>query len=162
MATTEVILREKIQNLGAEADVVSVRRGFARNYLLPQGKAYEATPGNLRQIEALKVARAAREAEELKEAERIASKLKRIKFRQELHTGESGKAFGSITVSDVAKAITEETGETVDRHDIDLPQPIKSTGNYDIPVSLHPDVKFDLRLRVEAVGASQDEEAEKS
>ncbi len=150
MAFTEVILREKIENLGAEADVVKVRRGFARNFLLPQGKAYEATRGNLRQIESLRKARAEREAQELAAAEALASKLKRIKFRQELKTGEEGKAFGSITVNDIVKAIEEKTGEKIDRHAIHLEKPIKQTGAFDIPVKLHPDVKFDLRLRVDA------------
>ncbi len=152
MAHSEVILREKIVNLGAEADVVKVRRGYARNYLIPQGKAYEATKGNLRQIEALKIARSQREAEELQEAEKVASKIKRVKFQLELATGESGKAFGSITVNDLVKAIEEKTGEKLDRHAIQLERPIKSTGSFDIPVKLHHDVTFDLRLRVDAQG----------
>lgn len=160
MAHTEIILRTHIKGLGAEADVVKVRRGYARNFLIPLGKAFEATPGNLRQIEGLKKARAARETEERAAAERIASKLKRVKFKLQIQTGESGKAFGSITVTDIANAILDQAGETVDRHQIQLEHSIKGTGNFDIPVRLHPDVTFELRLRVSAVGAPDDEAAE--
>ena len=158
MANTEVILREHIKGLGSEADVVKVRTGYARNFLIPQGKAFEATSGNLRHIEALKAIRATREAEERNAADRVASKLKRIKFNLELNTGESGKAFGAITVSDIAKAILDQTGETIDRHQIQLAQPIKGTGNFDIPVRLHSEVTFELRLRVVAAGADVPEE----
>ncbi|MEM0968690.1 MAG: 50S ribosomal protein L9 [Verrucomicrobiota bacterium] len=156
MATTEVILREKITGLGAEADVVKVRRGYARNFLIPQGKAYEATRGNLRQLENLQALRAQREGEELREAERIATKVKRVKFELELQTGASGKAFGSITVIDLVSAIQEKTGEAVDRHAISLDKPIKSTGSFNIPVKLHQDVKFDLRLFVKSANDTED------
>ncbi|MFT5467754.1 MAG: large subunit ribosomal protein L9 [Verrucomicrobiales bacterium] len=155
MAHTEVILREKITNLGAEADVVKVRRGYARNFLLPQGKAFEATKGNLRNIESLKIARGRREAEEMAQAESQASKIKRQKFVLELATGEQGKAFGSITVNDLVKAVAEKTGIDIDRHAIKLDKPIKSTGKFDIPVKLHADVEFDLRLTVEAKGGEK-------
>ncbi len=162
MSQTKVILREKIQGLGAEADVVQVKHGYARNFLIPKGKAYEATKGNLRQIEALKTARARREADELDAAEKIASKVKRTKIDLELATGETGKAFGSITVNDLVRAIEERTGESIDRHAIHLDKPIKSTGNFDVPVKLHPDVTFDLRVKVAAKGGeakTEDEEA---
>ena len=106
MPTTQVILKEKIKGLGAEADVVKVKRGFARNFLLPQGKAYEATKGNLRYTERLKAVRAEREAKETLEAEKLAAKLKKLKLKLTLSTGQGGKAFGSITTIDIAKAIT--------------------------------------------------------
>ena len=108
MATTQVILKEKIKGLGAEADVVKVKRGFARNFLLPQGRAYEATKGNLRHTERLKAVRAEREAKELAEAEKIATKLRKLKLKMTLATGQGGKSFGSITTMDIAKAISEE------------------------------------------------------
>ncbi|MEM1296079.1 MAG: 50S ribosomal protein L9 [Verrucomicrobiota bacterium] len=157
MSNTKIILREKIEGLGAEADVVQVRHGYARNFLIPKGKAFEATRGNLRQIESLKAARAKREAEELNAAEKLASKVKRTKINLELATGETGKAFGSITVIDLVKAIEEQAGETIDRHAIELSKPIKTTGSFDVPVKLHPDVSFDLRVRVDAKGAAEPE-----
>ena len=156
MALTEVILREKIHNLGAEADVVKVRRGHARNYLIPEGKAFEATKGNLRHLASLKESRARREAEELNQAESQASKIKRQKFVLELATGEQGKAFGSITVNDLVKAIHDKTGFDIDRHAIKLEKPIKNTGKFNIPVRLHPDVLFEMRLTVEAKGGDDE------
>ncbi|MDB4369918.1 50S ribosomal protein L9, partial [Akkermansiaceae bacterium] len=108
MALTEVILREKIDNLGAEADVVKVKAGFARNFLIPAGKAYEATKGNLRQIENLQVARAKRETEELNEAQELASKISRMKPKFTLDVGKNGKAFGSVTTIDIHKALEDK------------------------------------------------------
>ena len=160
MATTDVILREKIDNLGAEADVVTVKRGFARNFLIPSGKAYEATAGNLRQIEHLKQARAQREAEELAEAEKIATKLRKTKISLELSIGQGGKAFGSITNADIAKAIEEKTKIEIDRHHIVLDKPIKSTGDFDVPVKVHTDIEVSLSVKVKA--EKEDEETEET
>ena len=157
MATVEVILREKVEKLGAEADVVSVKRGFARNYLLPKGMAYEATKGNLRQIENLKRVRAVREAEELAEAEKLAARVKKHRLNLELATGQGGKAFGSITTIDLQKAIKTASGVDVDRHDIELDKPIKTTGKFDISVKLHPQVTAIAKLTVKA--KSDEEEA---
>ena len=159
MATVDVILREKVDKLGAEADVVSVKRGFARNYLLPQGKAYEATKGNLRQIENLKKVRAVREAEELAEAEKLAARVKKHRLNLELATGQGGKAFGSITTIDLQKAIKAASGVDVDRHDIELEKPIKTTGKFDIPVKLHPEVTAIAKLTVKAKSDEEEEAA---
>ncbi len=160
MATVQVILKEKIQNLGAEADVVKVRRGFARNFLVPQGKAYEATKGNLRQIENLKKVRAEREAAELAEAQKIAGKLKKLKLKLTLATGQGGKAFGSITTIDIAKAVQDESGIEIDRHLIQLEKPIKGTGSFEIPVKLHSEIDCFLKLTVAAEEAAAEEGAE--
>lgn len=162
MANVQVILKEKIKGLGAEADVVAVKRGFARNFLLPQGKAYEATKGNLRHTEHLKSIRAEREAKELAEAEKIASKLRKAKIRMTIATGQTGKAFGSITTMDIAKAVTEQTGVEIDRHQLHLDRPIKHTGNFEVPLKLHADMAVDIKLIVTAAGEeakSEEEEA---
>ena len=135
MAQTEVILREKIDNLGAEADVVTVKAGFARNFLIPTGRAYEATKGNLRQIENLQVARAKRETEELNVAQELASKISRMKPKFTLDVGKNGKAFGSVTTIDIHKAL-EDKGVSIDRTAIQLNKPIKSTGKSDVEVKL--------------------------
>lgn len=153
MALTEVILREKIDNLGAEADVVKVKAGFARNFLIPAGKAYEATKGNLRQIENLQVARAKRETEELNEAQELASKISRMKPKFTLDVGKNGKAFGSVTTIDIHKAL-EDKGISIDRTAIQLDKPIKSTGKSDIEVKLHADVTTSLTITVEATEAA--------
>jgi len=150
MATTEVILREKVKGIGSEADVVKVRRGFARNFLLPQGKAFEATKGNLRHIEELKKQRAIREADELADAESAATKLKKLRLSLTLSIGQGGKAFGSITTSDIADVIAEKSKLKIDRHQLQLDKPIKSLGSFDIPVKLHPDVPAIVTIRVKA------------
>lgn len=149
MALTEVILREKIDNLGSEADVVKVKAGFARNFLIPSGKAYEATKGNLRQIENLQAARAKRETEELNEAQELASKISRMKPKFTLDVGKNGKAFGSVTSIDLHKAL-EEKGASIDRTAIQLNKPIKSTGKTDVEIKLHADVTTSVTVTVEA------------
>jgi len=150
MATVDVILKEKIEGLGAEADVVQVKRGFARNFLLPQGRAYEATKGNLRHVEHLEEMRAKREAEELAEAENAATRLKKLRLSTELSIGQGGKAFGSITSSDVADLIREKSKLDIDKAQLELDGPIKTTGSFDIPVKLHPDVEASVTVRVKA------------
>ncbi len=164
MPNTQVILKEQIKGLGAEADVVSVKRGFARNFLVPQGKAYEATKGNLRHTERLRAVRAEREAKEIAEAEKLAAKLKKVKLKLTLATGQGGKAFGSITTIDIAKAITEATKLEIDRHMIVLEKPIKSTGNFEIAVKLGHEITVTIKLAVSAAGApapaDSDEDAE--
>lgn len=156
MALTQVILKEKIKNLGAEADVVKVRRGFARNFLVPQGKAFEATPANLKHVATLKEARAKREAEELIEVEKLSAKLKKLKLKLTLNTGASGKAFGSITNIDIAKAVKADSGIDLDRHAIELDKPIKTTGKHEINVKLGYDVTCFLKLTVVAEGSAED------
>ena len=136
MATTEVILRTKIQNFGAEADVVKVKSGFARNFLVPQGKAYEATEANKKHLEELTTARAKRETEELNEAEKVSSKIKKLKPVFNLETGATGKSFGSVTSMDIHKKL-EESGIEIDRHTIKLDKPIKSTGTHEVDIRLH-------------------------
>ncbi len=163
MATTQVILKEKIKGLGAEADVVKVKRGFARNFLLPQGKAYEASQGNLRYTERLKAVRAEREAKEHAEVEKIASKLRKLKLKLTLTTGQGGKSFGAITTADIAKGINEQANVEVDRHQIVLERPIKNTGAFEIEVKLGYEVNVTVKLTVTAAGetaAEGDEAAE--
>ena len=101
MPNTEVILTAKIESLGAEADIVKVKAGYARNFLVPRGLALEVTPATLKRLNLLKAKRAEREAKELNEAEDLARKINKLKITLELETGETGKAFGSITAQDI-------------------------------------------------------------
>jgi large subunit ribosomal protein L9 len=149
MALAQVILREKIEGLGAEADVVKVRAGYARNFLIPQGKAFEATKGNLRQIESLKAARSRREAEELSTAQELATKISKIRPKFTLEVGQSGKAFGSVTTIDIHKEL-EASGIEIDRTAIQLDKPIKKTGKTEVDIKLHADVATVLTVNVEA------------
>lgn len=161
MANTSVILREKIDNIGAEADVVEVRAGFARNFLIPQGKAYEASEENLKHIADLKTARAEREATELNLANDLAARIKKLKLKLELETGQGGKAFGAITNQDIAKKL-EESGIEIDRHSIVLDKPIKSGGSYDIDIKLHSDISAKLTVNVETTSVEAAESDEDS
>ena len=154
MAATEVILREKIQGLGAEADVVKVKAGFARNFLIPTGKAYEATKGNLNQIENLQRSRVAREAEELAEAHTLAGKIGKLKPKFTLEIGANGKAFGSVTSIDIQKSL-QEKGYEVDRTAIQLAKPIKTSGKTDVEIKLHADVATSVTVTVEAPEAAE-------
>ncbi len=165
MAHTEIILTEKIGSLGAEADVVKVKRGYARNFLIPRGKALEVTPATLKRINLLKGKRAEREGRELNEAEELARKINKLKITLELETGESGKAFGSITATDLAERLKAELGGNIeiDRHKIHLDKPIKETGPHEVQIKLHADVVAKLNVTVKAKGAEEkaEEPAEK-
>lgn len=156
MATAQVILKEKIEGLGAEADVVKVRAGYARNYLVPQGKAYEATKANLRHVEALNSARAQREAEELEIAQGVATKISKIKPSFTLSTGQGGKAFGSVTSIDIHKKL-EEAGIEIDRTAIQLDKPIKKSGKTEVEIKLNAQVYATLTITVDAGDVAQDE-----
>ena len=148
MATTEVILREKITGLGSEADVVKVKAGYARNYLIPKGKAFEATKGNLRNLESLQAKRAQRETEELAEAQELAGKISRLKPKFTLETGQGGKAFGSITSMDIHKEL-EDKGISLERTAIKLDKPLKRSGQSDVEIKLHAEVTTTLTVTVE-------------
>lgn len=155
MANAQVILKEKIAGLGAEADVVKVRAGYARNFLIPQGKAFEASKSNLRHVEALKTSRAAREAEELVGLQEIAVKIAKLKPKFTLSTGQGGKAFGSVTNIDIHKEL-EAAGIVIDRHTIELDKPVKKSGKTEVQIRLHPDVIATLTISVDA-GAEEAE-----
>lgn len=149
MANAQVILKEKIAGLGAEADVVKVRAGYARNFLIPQGKAYEANRSNLRHVEALKVGRARREAEEILTFQELATQINKLKPKFTLSTGQGGKAFGSVTSMDIHKHL-EENGIVIDRHAIELEKPVKKSGKTDVTVRLHAQVSATLTISVDA------------
>ena len=156
MPTTEVILTDNVPGLGAEADVVKVRRGYARNYLLPRGKAYEVTPAALRQLDTLKKKRAEREANELNEAEELARKIGKARLTFTLATGESGKAFGSITAQDIVTRMKNELGLEIDRHKVVLERPIKDTGEHEVAIKLHHDVIAQFKFDVKSAEESRD------
>ncbi len=151
MALTEVILTENIVPLGAEADIVKVRRGYARNYLLPQGKALEANAGSMRAINHLKGKRAEREGRELNEAEELASRINKLRINLTLDTGEAGKAFGSITAKDLTEKVEQELQNvTLPKHAVVLDKGIKESGDHEVPVKIHPDVTAKLKVKVTA------------
>jgi large subunit ribosomal protein L9 len=159
MANAQVILKQKIEGLGAEADVVKVRAGYARNFLIPNGLAYEASRTNLRHIEALKAERARREAEELLEAQQTANRIAKLKPKFELSTGQGGKAFGSVTSIDIHKEL-EAAGISVERHSIELEKPIKKSGKSEVVIKLHSQVSATLTITVAAGEASDADQSD--
>ncbi|HEY8901545.1 MAG TPA: 50S ribosomal protein L9 [Chthoniobacterales bacterium] len=151
MAHTEVILTTNLQPLGAEADIVRVRRGYARNFLVPQGKALEVSKGALRSLNHLKQKRAEREAREVTAAEELASRINKLKLTLELETGSQGKAFGSITAKDLTEKLEAELKDvTLPKHAVQLEKGIKESGEHEISVRLHPDVTAKLKVTVAA------------
>jgi large subunit ribosomal protein L9 len=145
----EVILREDIKTLGRAGEMVRVKPGYARNYLLPQGLAYEATEGNKKRVAAESRVRAARDHAERADAERAAATLGEVTLTLTGKAGEEGKLFGSITSQDIAEALASQ-GHTVDRRRIELEHPIKTTGAHMVTVRLHPEVHAQLRVTVVA------------
>ena len=143
----DVILREDVEKLGAAGDVVSVKDGYARNYLLPRGLAYPATDGNKRRLEAEQKSRSRRADVEVARAGEVATRLEAVSLSFSMKAGEGDKLFGSVTTHDIAERLKAE-GFEVDKKAIDLPEPIKALGVYKVPVRLHPDVKPEIRVWV--------------
>ncbi|HVU01561.1 MAG TPA: 50S ribosomal protein L9 [Polyangiaceae bacterium] len=150
-STIQVVLQEDVHNLGKSGDLVKVRPGYARNFLLPRGLAAPATAGNLARVEALRRQAVARVAKELAEAQETAKKLEAVSVKISRAVGEENKMYGSVTSKDVEEAFAG-VGVTIDRKKIDLPEPIKTLGLAEVPIKLHHDVV--AKLRVEVVKAS--------
>lgn len=154
MATTNVLLREDIENLGGRGEVVKVRAGYARNYLLPRGLALLATKGNVKQVDAVKTALLKKVATEKATAEAQAEQMKGIALKFERKAGDEGTLFGSVTSMDIAEALQAQ-GYEIDRKKITLKDAIKSTGNYSVAVKLHRDVTLNVPVTVAAEGATE-------
>ena len=151
----EVILLERVAKLGQMGDVVSVKDGYARNFLLPQGKAMRASDANIAAFETQKAQLEARNLETKKEAESLAEKLDGQKFIVIRSASDSGSLYGSVTTRDAADAATE-AGFSVDRKQVVLTAPIKELGLHTVTVTLHPEVEAEIVLNV----ARSNEEAE--
>lgn len=151
MAHTKILLREDIDDLGVRGDIVRVRAGYARNYLLPRKLAVEATTSNVKAINLERAALLKREAKERSSAEAQAAQLGSIVFEFKRKAGEQGALYGSVTSMDLAEAI-KERGYEVDRHRIHLREPIKRLGEYNVPLRLHREVTIDLQVKVSSEG----------
>jgi large subunit ribosomal protein L9 len=143
----EVILRQAVESLGKPGDVVKVSNGYARNYLLPHGVAFEATPGNLKRIQLERDHLDAAENERREAAQGLATKLEQVQLTFSARVGDEGKLFGSVTSADVAQQL-EAQGFHIEKRQIDLHEPIKALGVYRIPIRLHADVKPEIRVWV--------------
>jgi len=150
MKNLKVILRQDVDKLGAQGEIVTVRPGFARNYLLPRGFAFEATKGNMKVLEGEKARVEHNTKREYLEARRRASQLEAISLTFHARAGEESKLFGSITSSDIAERLNDESGLDfeIDRRSIELDEPIKSLGVFSVPIRLHTDVKPEIKVWV--------------
>jgi large subunit ribosomal protein L9 len=157
MAHTTVLLREDIETVGGRGELVRVRAGYARNYLLPQGIATLATKGNVKQIEQERAALLKKAAIEKATAEAQAEQMESISLEFERKAGEHGTLFGSITSMDIAEAL-QAKGYEIDRRKIALRQPIKETGEYTVNVKLHREVSLPVAVTVIAAGGEIVEE----
>lgn len=151
MANTTVLLREEVDNLGGRGELVKVKAGYARNYLLPQGLASLATKGNLRQIELEREALLKKAAVERSTAEAQAAQMGDIALSFERKAGDHGTLFGSVTSMDIAEAL-QAKGYEIDRRRINLKEAIKETGEYTVNVKLHREVTLAVPVTVTAEG----------
>ena len=154
MSSTTVLLREDIDTLGGRGEVVKVRAGYARNYLLPQGLATLATKGNVKQIEEEREALLKKAAVERSTAEAQKEQMGVIELAFERKAGEGGTLFGSVTSMDIAEALKAK-GYEIDRRRIALRDAIKETGDYTVKVKLHRDVVLDVPVTVTAEGGQE-------
>ena len=154
MATTNVLLREDVENLGGRGDIVKVKAGYARNYLLPRKLAVVATASNVRQIEQERAALLRREARERGSAEAQAEEMSKLRLNFERRVGEHGILYGSVTSMDITEAL-KERGYEVDRRRVLLREPIKEVGDFTVQVRLHRDVSIEIPVTVAAEGSAR-------
>ncbi|HYO62614.1 MAG TPA: 50S ribosomal protein L9 [Pyrinomonadaceae bacterium] len=153
MATTNVLLREDVEHLGARGEIVKVKAGYARNYLLPRKLAVVATAGNVKQIEAERGALLRKEATERSHAEGQAALLGSVRLNFERRVGEHGILYGSVTSMDIAEALRQK-GFEIDRRRITLREPIKETGDFAVAVRLHREVTVEVPVTVAPEGGA--------
>lgn len=143
----EIILKEDVENLGHRGDVVKVAQGYGRNFLLPRNLAIEATPGNKAVIEQMKTSSVRRSAKEKADAELLLQQLDQVELSFTRKTGDNDHLFGSVTGSDIAQAL-EAKGFPIDRRKVQLEEPLKSLGEFLVPVRLHREVTAHVKVTV--------------
>ncbi|GAB3133718.1 50S ribosomal protein L9 [Microbispora hainanensis] len=146
----KLILTTEVSGLGAPGDIVEVKDGYGRNYLIPRGFAIRWTRGAESQVASLKKARASREIRDLGSAKEVAGQLGALKVRLTTRAGESGRLFGSVTTGDIADAVKAAGGPQLDRRRIEIGNAIKSVGTHKVSVRLHPEVAATLDVEVVA------------
>jgi large subunit ribosomal protein L9 len=144
----KLILTQDVPNLGAPGDVVEVKDGYGRNYLVPQGFAILATKGAEKQVATIRRAREVREVRDLDTAKAVQAQLAGLQVTLPARSGEGGRLFGSITTTDVVSAVTAAGGPKLDRRMVTLPSPIKSLGNHTATVKVHPEVEASVAVQV--------------
>ncbi|GAA0940320.1 50S ribosomal protein L9 [Actinocorallia libanotica] len=144
----KLILTQQVAGLGAPGDVVEVKDGYGRNYLVPRGFAIQWSKGAEKQIAVIKKARAAREIATLDQAKEVADSLKGLKVVVKAQSGKSGRLFGAVTAGDIAEAVKTAGGPDLDKRRIEITNPIKTTGAHQVTVRLHPEVSGTVSLNV--------------
>ena len=157
MATQEILLLQPVENLGAEGDTVTVKAGYARNYLLPRKMALPVTQANRKYVESLQARRAAREAKEIAGAEELKAKIEKIEIVFELKTGDEG-VFGAVTSGDLIERFKEK-GIELDKRQLSLYTPAKSLGKHTTKIRLHKEVSFEFEFELKAEGGEETEAA---
>jgi large subunit ribosomal protein L9 len=150
----KVILKEDVKNLGAMGAVVDVKNGYGRNYLIPQNLAVEANPKNIKQFEHQKKIILVKARKVKSAAEDVAGRLSALKLSIEARAGEEDKLFGSVTTMDIAKAISDQ-GIEIDRRKINLEEPIKRLGTYEISIKVHQDVTVSVNVEVKKTDTTE-------
>jgi large subunit ribosomal protein L9 len=146
----KLILTQEVTGLGTPGDVVEVKAGYGRNYLVPRSLAMPWTRGSEQQIEMIKRARSAREIRSLDDAREAASRLAGLKVRLQTRAGQGGRLFGSVSTADIAAAVRSAGGPELDRRKIEVANPIKTIGSHRVSVRLHPEVSATLDVEVTA------------
>lgn len=147
----EIILTQDVKALGKKGDIVKVSDGYARNFIFPKKLGMEATKQNLYDLNMQKAAEEKRLKEILEEAKNQAKKLGELSIKVTIKAGEGGKTFGSVSTKEIAAALKEQHGLDIDKKKLQLGEPIKNAGIYNVPVKLHPQVTAELKVTVEAV-----------
>jgi large subunit ribosomal protein L9 len=147
---TKLILTHEVSNLGEPGDVVTVKDGYARNYLLPRNYAIRWTRGAAKQVDSIRAARDARAIHDREDADAVKAKLESDTINVSVRAGDGGRLFGAVTVGVIADALNEATGANVDKRRIDVGQPIKALGAHQVTVRVHPEVTAQVRLNVVA------------
>ena len=151
MSKTEVILTHNIVGLGGESDQVKVAAGYARNYLLPQGLAIPVNGANKRRLEVLRQRRAEREAHEYNTMSELAKSITKLTCLVKVKTGDDGKMFGSVTSGTIADELKNQFEIILDKRKIHLEHPLRATGEHEIELRLHADVKASLKVKIESM-----------
>jgi large subunit ribosomal protein L9 len=144
----KVVLRQDVEKVGLRGEVVEVARGFARNYLLPRRLAEPATPARVAELERIEEQRARHQAGTFEQAQEVANTLNAAELRFDVRAGPTGVLFGSVTPTDIADELWQTQRVRVDRRKIDLPEPIKRVGRYEIPIEVFADVSAEVKILV--------------
>jgi len=153
----KIILKQNLEKIGQVGDVVEVSDGFARNFLIPRGKAISFTAGNFKQIEYLKKREIEQREGELKEVKELAEKINNISLEIKVKAGEEGKLFGSVTSKDIVETLLKEHGIELDKKKLNLKESLKKLGVHIVPVNLYKDIAPEIKINLISDSASEQE-----